>query len=68
MVAEDAGAPLLFVDDVAYYGPVGVTKNSLEFDRPALIEGTSGVNVTAFAVGPDDVFYSDGPCIYRAPQ
>lgn len=69
-VAEDSGGiPMLIAGDNIYYGArSGLTKNSLGFDSPSVIEGTSGKSIYSLAMGPTDLWYSIGPCIYRLPQ
>lgn len=69
-VAEDSGGfPMLIAGDNIYYGALsGLTKNSLSFDSPTVIEGTSGKSIYSLAMGPTDLWYAIGPCIYRLPQ
>lgn len=65
---DDAGVPMAIAGDTIYYGSIsGLTKNSLEFDDRSVIEGTRGESIYAIAVGPTDLWYALGPCIYRAP-
>ncbi len=69
-VVEDRGGfPMLIAGESIYYGAIsGLTRNSLEFDSPSVIEGTSGKSIYSLAMGPTDLWYSTGPCIYRLPQ
>jgi hypothetical protein len=45
-------------------GPVSDGQRLYYSAKPKAGEG----DASHVAVGPHDVFYSDGPCIYRAPQ
>jgi hypothetical protein len=69
VVADDGGLPMLIAGGSIYYGSTsgGLKKNSLAFDSPSIIEGSSGKAISAIAAGPTDLWYAEGSCIYRAP-
>jgi hypothetical protein len=68
VVADDGGLPMLIAGGSIYYGSnSGLKKNSLTFDSPSVVEGSSGKAIAAIAAGPTDLWYAEGPCIYRAP-
>jgi hypothetical protein len=69
VVEDNGGFPMLIAGDAIYYGAnSGLIKNTLSFDDPSVIEGTSGESIYSLAMGPTDLWYSLGPCIYRLPQ
>jgi hypothetical protein len=68
VVADDGGLPMLIAGGSIYYGSTsGLKKNSLTFDSPSVVEGSSGKGIAAIAAGPTDLWYAAGRCIYRAP-
>jgi hypothetical protein len=69
VVADDGGLPMLIAGGSIYYSSTsgGLKKNSLAFDAPSVVEGSSGKAVAAIAAGPTDLWYAEGSCIYRAP-
>jgi hypothetical protein len=69
VVADDGGLPMLIVGGSIYYGSLsgGLKKNSLAFDSPSVVQGSSGKAIAAIAAGPTDLWYAVGSCIFRAP-
>jgi hypothetical protein len=68
VVAVDGGLPMLMAGGNIYYGSSsGLKKNSLAFDSPSVVGGSSGKSIAAIAAGPTDLWYAVGSCIYRAP-
>jgi hypothetical protein len=69
VVEDRAGVPLVIADGRAYYGSSsGLTKNTLAFDAPSVVESTRGTGIGAIAVGPSDLWYAIGTCIYRTSK
>ncbi len=69
-IVEDAGgAPMAYDNGFVYYGSSsGLTKAPLSFASKSTIPGTAGRSIYSIAVGPDDLWYSQLSCIFRAPK
>lgn len=67
VVEDQGGVPMVFSGTAAYYGGVGLIRNSLAFDNRTVVEGSSGRSIYAIAVGPSDLWYADHGCLFRAP-
>jgi hypothetical protein len=68
--AARGGLPLVLADGFAYYpaSSSGIAKDSLTFDNPATLPGSSGKTIFALAAGPNEIWYAEQHCIYRTPK
>jgi len=69
IAATSAGLPLVIADGKAYYNSSqGLTRNSLAFDAPSIVDGTAGKAIYAIAASATELWYALGPCIYRTTK
>jgi hypothetical protein len=70
IVEDFGGLPMVIADGFAYYGSGsgGVIKAPLSFETKTTIPGSGDRSIYALAVGPDDLWYSEVSCIFRAAK
>ena len=69
VAASSAGLPLVIADGKAYYNSSqGLTRNSLAFDAPSIVEGTAGRATYAIATSGTELWYALGACIFRTTK
>jgi hypothetical protein len=69
IVDDSGGTPMVIADGFAYYGSgTGITKAPLSFESKTIVPGTEGRVIYSLAVGPDDLWYSEVSCIFRAAK
>jgi hypothetical protein len=66
----ETGVPFILADGRAYYGGYGggLIRNTLNFDAPTTLSGTSGKSIYALATGPSDLWYATLGCVFRTPK
>jgi hypothetical protein len=67
----ETGTPFILADGRAYYGGFsggGVIRNTLNFDAPTTLSGTSGKSIYALAAGASDLWYATLGCVFRTSK
>ncbi len=66
VVVQECSGAIAFSDSAAYYGSrSGLVKTPLDFSVTTEVSGAPGTTLSAIVVGPDKLWYAEGPCIYR---
>jgi hypothetical protein len=70
IVEDSGGLPMVIGDASMYYGSGsgGIIKAPLSFANRAPIAAAAGKTIYSIALGPDDLWYSELSCIFRAAK